>query len=445
MSIAALANAVRNGARTARAVTEESLLRIAARNPSLNAVTRLLEVSARADADAVDALVARGSDPGPLAGIPIAVKDLFALKGLTNTAGSKLHQHAAAETADAEVVRRLKAAGAVVVATTNMDALAYGFVTDNALHGITRNPHDLTRFAGGSSGGSAAAVAAGLVPLSLGSDTNGSIRVPASLCGLYGLRPTFGSLPLTGVFPFVESLDTVGPFARTLDDLELIWQVLAGRAAKSVALPQAAILGGWFARGLDPTMMPHMEQVAALTGAPVVELADAQKARSAAFVMTAVEGGRLHLSDLRDRSDDFDPAVRDRLLAGAALPLSAHHEAAAFQEQFRETLLQLLHRYPVLIAPATPVPAPLIADPTFMLDGERVSARVQLGLYTQPISFAGVPVLSVPLLRPGALPLGLQLIAAPGAEAVLFAFARHLETAGLIGFTPPPTPAVEGK
>ncbi|HEU0065753.1 MAG TPA: amidase family protein, partial [Sphingomonas sp.] len=218
-----IAAAVRSGRITARAVLDDHLSALAADGDRLCAVTRLLGDRAHEDAALVDRAIAEGRDPGPLAGVPYGVKDLFDVAGLPTSAGSTLYADAPPAVRDAQAVERLRAAGAVLVATLNMDEFAYGFATINARHGTTRNPHDESRIAGGSSGGSAAIVAAGLLPFSLGSDTNGSIRVPCALTGLYGLKPTHGALPMDGVFPFAESFDDIGPMARSLADLVAVW------------------------------------------------------------------------------------------------------------------------------------------------------------------------------------------------------------------------------
>jgi aspartyl-tRNA(Asn)/glutamyl-tRNA(Gln) amidotransferase subunit A len=216
-----IAAAIRDGQVTAAQVVEERLAALEADN--LLAVTRILAEEARHEAMVIDGAFAAGFDPGPLAGVPYGVKDLFDVAGLPTTAGSGVYADAPLAKMDAQAIRSLRAAGAILIATLNMDEFAYGFATINARHGTTRNPHDLTRLAGGSSGGSAAAVAAGLLPFSLGSDTNGSVRVPASLTGIYGLKPTHGGLPLDGVFPFAESFDDTGPFALSVADLICIW------------------------------------------------------------------------------------------------------------------------------------------------------------------------------------------------------------------------------
>lgn len=426
-----IAAAVRSGAVRATDVVERCLAELAAAQPTLIAVTRLLAERARAEAAAVDAAVARGAVVGPLAGVPYGVKDLFDVAGLPTTAGSALYADAPPAVQDAAVVRRLRDAGAVLVATLNMDAFAYGFATINAVHGTTRNPHDPTRLAGGSSGGSAAVVAAGLLPFSLGSDTNGSVRVPASLTGIYGLKPTHGALPDSGMFPFAASFDDVGPFATSARDMALLWHVLSGRDdVADGAVPRVGRLGGRFAENLDPAQAAAIAAVA--PDAPVIVLDDVASARSAAFVITAFEGGRLHAPMLARDAMAFDPATRDRLLAGALVPAAIHAEAQAFRVRFVTQVMAVFEHVDVLIAPAAPCVAPTVADPFIMIDGQRVAARADLGIHTQPITLTGLPSLAVPLRRPGALPLGLQLIGPPGSEARLIAYAATLEAAGWI-------------
>ena len=428
----AIAQAVRSGRLSALQHLEQCLAGLAQREAPLCAMTRMLADRARQDARQVDALVAAGRDPGPLAGVPYGVKDLFDIAGLPTTAGSRLYADAPPAGADAEAIGRLRDAGAVLVATLNMDEFAYGFATINALHGTTRNPHDLSRLAGGSSGGSAAVVAAGLLPFTLGSDTNGSIRVPASLTGLYGLKPTHGDLPMGGVFPFADSFDDIGPFTGSLADMVLVWEILSGRSAAQEDRPlRVARLGGRFAENVDPDQCATMQAIA--PDAPVVALPDIARARSAAFLITACEGGRLHRDALARDAMMFDPQVRDRLIAGALLPDDIYDKAQAFRRSFRAAALDLIAPYDVLIAPATPCAAPPVDDPRILIDGAMSPARADLGIHSQPISFTGFPSLAVPLYRPGRLPLGLQLIGRPGAEPRLFQFAARLEQKGITG------------
>ena len=433
----AIAEAVRTGRRSALSVAEEAIARIRTRDGAIGAVTRLLDSHALEEARAVDAVVAAGGDPGPLAGVPYGVKDLFDVAGLSTTAGAAMLRDAAPAVGDAEAVQRMRAAGAVLVATLNMDEFAYGFATVNAAFGTTHNPHDTDRLAGGSSGGSSAAVASGMLPLTLGSDTNGSIRVPAALCGLYGLKPAHGSLPMAGVFPFVDSFDDIGPFATSIADLRLAWQVLGGVSGNARPV-RVARLGGWFEANMSSELGAEIDVLDAhLGGLPRVEFPEVDRARSAAFLMTAAEGGARHLPELRRRPLDFDPATRDRLIAGAILPAAHYLAAQAFRGTFRAAVDSLFEHHDVLIAPCVGDVAPRIDDPFITVDGERVPARAHLGRLTQPLSFIGLPVIAVPLRRPGKLPLGLQLVGTPGREAALFALAERLEADGLTGFSPP--------
>ncbi|HZU64133.1 MAG TPA: AtzE family amidohydrolase [Novosphingobium sp.] len=432
--IAATAAAVRKGQISALAVAEATLAVLRAGDGPIGAVVTLLEARARADAARIDAALARGEDPGPLAGVPIGLKALFDVAGQPTTAGAAMRADAPPAAADAELLARFTAAGAVPVAILNMDEYAYGFVTVNAHYGTTRNPRDTARLAGGSSGGSAAAVAAGLLPLALGSDTNGSIRVPASLCGTYGFRPAFGSVPVAGSFPFVHCLDTLGPFTASLEDLRLAMEVSLARPlpAAEGAL-KVARLGGWFVDHAIDAFEEGFAAIAAVLGAlPMADLPKVEAARAAAFLITGHDGGALHREELTRRPLAFDPEVRDRLLAGCLVPDALRAEAGAFGDRFRASALALLEKYDVLLAPSVPDVAPLIADPFIHTGFGRAPARANLGLLAQPISLAGLPVLAAPLQRPDGLPLGLQLIGAPGCEGQLFALAARLEAAGVL-------------
>lgn len=434
-----IADAVRTGNLSARAVAGQALAALRAANPHLHAATRFLDDRALNEADAVDAMVARGEDPGPLAGVPYGVKDLFDVAGLPTTAGAVARMSVPPAETDSEAIRRLHRAGAILVATLNMDEYAYGFATINAHYGTTRNPHALDRIAGGSSGGSAAAVAAGLLPLTLGSDTNGSIRVPASLTGIYGLKPSHSGLPMAGIFPFVDSFDDIGPFTSSISDLELAWRVVSG--GRSAAVPEqirVARLDGWFRANTEPATLTGIDGIAdALGGAPIVVLPETARARSAAFVMSAFEGGALHRPMLRQDATAYDPATRDRLLAGALLPRTVYDRAQRFRTWFRNEAERLFERYDVLLAPSAPCVAPLVDEPMMVVDGQSVPARANLGMMTQPLSFIGLPVIAAPLPRGNALPLGIQIVGRPGSEATLFAFAARLEEMGLIGATLP--------
>jgi 1-carboxybiuret hydrolase len=445
------AAAVRKGAVSATEVARAALDRIAAGDGRLNSFTTVTAERALAEAAAIDAARAHGEALPPLAGVPYAVKNLFDLEGVVTRAGSKIEREKPPATADAFLVQRLHAAGAVCVGALNMDEYAYGFVTENAHDGPCHNPHDLTRSAGGSSGGSAAAVAGGLVPISLGSDTNGSIRVPASLCGIFGLKPTYGRLSRRGAYPFVASLDHVGPFARDVADLAAAWDALQGQDAtdpaqgrwpiESVAplLEQGAeglriaVADDYFARNGHPEAFEAVATVASALGTERhVTVSEAARARAAAFLITAAEGANLHLADLFSRPQDFDPATRDRFLAGSLLPGAWVIQAQRLRAWFRDHVLELFREFDVILAPSTPYVAPKLGQQTIEVDGEVLPVRPMLGVYTQPISFIGLPVLAVPVPLPGGLPIGVQLIGPPGREDVLFRVAAALERSGAV-------------
>jgi aspartyl-tRNA(Asn)/glutamyl-tRNA(Gln) amidotransferase subunit A len=387
--------------------------------------------------------------------VPFAVKNLFDIAGLATLAGSKINRDAPPATSDATIIRRLEAAGAILVGALNMGEYAYDFTGENIHDGPSHNPHDLKRMTGGSSGGSAAAVAGGLVPLALGSDTNGSIRVPSSLSGLFGLKPTYGRISRAGMFPFVASLDHAGPFARTARDLALTYDVMQGHDPDDPVcanLPtepvtplldrrveglRIAVAGGYF-KPRAPEAASALEQVAAALGANRdIEIPEAERARAAAFVITMSEGGSLHLPRLRTRARDFDPAVRDRLIAGAMVPASLVTKAQNFRRWYRDAVLKLFAEVDAIVAPATPCTAPRIGQQMFKFGGAELPVRANLGIYTQPISFIGLPVVAVPVpLEP--LPIGVQIIAAPWREDIVLRIAHALEMKGVVAAPRPP-------
>ena len=436
---------------TARETAAAALARIRARDPRLNCFSAVLEENGLRDAAAVDAALAAGREPGLLAGVPFAVKNLFDVRGLVTLAGSKINAEHAPASRDATVVGRLRGAGAVLLGSLNMDEYAFGFTTENSHYGPTRNPHDPARVAGGSSGGSAAAVAGGLVPFTLGSDTNGSIRVPSALCGIYGLKPTYGRLSRAGAGLFGISFDHVGPLAASVRDLAAAYDVMqgpdptdpvcAGRAVEP-CLPllgkgteglRIAVAVGHFATRGEPEVFAAVESVAKALGAVSrVTIEENDRARAAATIITASEGASLHMEDLRTRPLDFDPMTRDRFLAGALLPAALYIRAQRFRSWYRAQVRKIFREVDVLLTPTTPFPAPRIGQDIITIDGVQVLTRPMLGLYTQPLSFIGLPVISVPVAGLGPLPLGVQLVAAPWQEAALFRVAAALERDGIL-------------
>lgn len=450
LSGSATADTVRSGKASAEAVTRAVLDRIERVNPSINAYTLVTAERALAEAAAVDVAIAAGRDPGPLAGVTFSVKNLFDLAGEVTLAGAKINREDPPATQDATSVARLRAAGAICLGATNMGEYAYDFVTVNAHYGATRNPHDLARSAGGSSGGSGAAIAAGLGALSLGTDTNGSVRVPSSFCGIWGLKPGYGQLSRAGAYLFAGSLDTIGVFGRSVADLATAFDAMAGPDARDpVCRPgspgatrggidaplsdlRIASLDGYFAEGWSEDVANVMELVtSALRVNRKVDFPSPEIARVAAYTITATEGGEFHRHRLRSRAADFDPNARDRFIAGSLAPADWYLQAQRFRAWWRSQLAEIFVDVDILLAPATPLAAPLLDQTSFTYNGAEYPLRPNIGLWTQPITLIGLPVVAAPVHLPGRLPLAVQIIGKPGSEAKLLRVARKLEARGI--------------
>ena len=447
-----IAAAFRAGEASAAEIADAALARIATRNPVLNAFTDVTADRARARAAALDAARAHRHALPPLAGAPVAAKNLFDIAGLVTRAGSRINRDHAPARADATAVARLEAAGGLLLGGLNMGEYAYDFTGENAHDGPSRNPHDTSRMTGGSSGGSGGAVAGGLAAVALGSDTNGSIRVPSSFCGTFGLKPTYGRLSRAGAFPFVASLDHVGPLARSVRDLAAVLRrpgradaadpACTRRAAEPVGQGfeggidglRIARLGGWFARNLLPESDrrdgPGLRR--ARRAAEAV-LPEAERARGAAFLITMAEAAELHLPRLRTRPADFDPAVRDRLIAGALLPAAWVQSGPALPPLVRSTGRRGVPR-PRRAARTRH--AHVRAASSARRRSRSTAWNCRCGpisaCYTQPISFIGLPVVAVPVWPPGAaLPLAVQVIAPAWREDLALRVARMLERDGI--------------
>lgn len=436
------------GDRTMLDVVENTLSRLEERNPAINAFTTVTAERARAQAQVLDK--ARGEGPAlPLAGLTFAAKNLFDVQGEATAAGSVINLDLGPATQDSEAVRLMSEAGAILVGMTNMDEYAYGFTTENTHYGAVRNPHDYSRTAGGSSGGSAAVVAAGIVPLALGTDTNGSIRVPAACCGIFGLKPTFGRVSLNGAFPFIDRLDHAGPFAANSADLTAASLVLLGMTDEAAAIEalrvqlarsdradgglRVGILNGYFDRYMDDEVRSAFTSFTNALGTTTpVTLPYAEEIRAAAFLLTAREGGERHESALLQRYNDFDPNSRDRLTAGLLVQEEWLDQARRILDWARNQTESLFAECDIIIAPSTPCAAPLLGQDSMMLDGQEVPTRGSLGLFTQPLTPMGMPIVGAPLADSGDLPVGIQIIAPHNGEAMLLAFVSHLEDRGLL-------------
>jgi len=450
--------AVARGDISAREVAQAALARIESTNAQLNAFTDHTRERALAEADAIDARRLSGQALPPLAGLPYAVKNLFDIRGLTTLAGSRINRELPPAADDAVLVQRLAAAGAVLTGALNMDEYAYGFTTENTHYGPCHNPHDLTRVAGGSSGGSGAAVGGGQVPLTLGSDTNGSIRVPASLCGVWGLKPTFGRLSRRGSYPFVHSIDHLGPLADCVSTLTLSYDAMQGPdpldpgchalrvqpaapgLARGIDGLRIGVLGGYFHDLATPPARAVVAAAAQALGArEEVQWPDPAIGRAAAFIITASEGASLHRDDLRTRAQDFEPQSVDRFISGLLQPADWTLRAQRYRRIYRDKVNALFQHWDVLLCAAAPVPAPAIGTDWLEINGQRHPCRPSMGLLTQPISFAGCPVAVAPMWPEGTggMPIGVQLIAAPWREDLALRAAQVLETAGVAGIRKP--------
>jgi aspartyl-tRNA(Asn)/glutamyl-tRNA(Gln) amidotransferase subunit A len=450
LSIREIQQGLSCGEFSANEVAQLTLAKIEQSNPEINAFTEITTQRLLQEAGAIDQRRASGETLPPLAGVPYAVKNLFDIEGVTTLAGAELFSTQPPASEDAFAIKQLNNAGAMLSGALNMDAYAYGFTTENSYYGATRNPHDVARIAGGSSGGSAAAVAAGMVNFTLGTDTNGSIRVPASLCGVFGLKPTFGRLSRSGSQPFVASLDHIGPLARNVDDLARVYDALQGndaadhfqstRGIEPVAdkLEQStrfrcAVLGGFFNSWCDDDAKAAVAKVAhSLEALECITLPEAELARSAAFLLSAAEGGNHYLPALREHAERFEVNSRERLLAGAMTPSAWYTQAQRFRSWFRDKTLPLFEKYDLLIAPATPTSATLIGQQTMRINGTDLPVKASMGMLTQPISFLGLPVVTVPLVTASGNPIGVQLIAPPWREDICLQAAHLLEIQGML-------------
>src|SRR5471030_860227 len=398
LTISQLHHALQSGDISATEIAITTLDAVEQANPVINAYTHITRDRMLSEAAKVDKARASGTTLPPLAGIPYAVKNLLDVAGEVTLAGASLNSSNAAARHDAWTISRLAAQGATLSGMLNMDAYAYGFTTENSHYGATRNPRDLSRVAGGSSGGSSAAVAAGLVHFTLGSDTNGSIRVPASLSGILVLKPTFGRISRSGSQPFVASLDHLGPLARCSEDLSQVYDAIQGtdpqdhfqadkpntetfsQLKRGQQGLRTAVLGGYFSTWCDEHAKAAVLKVAqALEAQEEIEMSQAELARSAAFIISASEGGNQYLPKLRSIPEQFEPLSRERLLAGAMIPAAWYVQAQRFRHQFQQQVLPLFDHWDILIAPATPCPATLLGQETIHINGLDLPTRAKIG------------------------------------------------------------------
>jgi aspartyl-tRNA(Asn)/glutamyl-tRNA(Gln) amidotransferase subunit A len=417
-------------------LTEQCLRTISRLNPVLNAFLTVTAELALRQAKAADEAFARGEDRGPLQGIPFAAKDIFDTAGVRTTYGSRIFaEHVPAS--DAELIRILGDSGAVLVGKVGLHEFAYGITSANPHFGAVRNPWDPERIPGGSSGGSGAAVAAGMALMALGTDTGGSIRIPSSFCGVCGLKPTFGRLSTAGCRPLSASLDHMGPMAASVEDLALSMAALDGRAPaperRSLAGLRFGVPENYFFDHAQPEVREgvlRMARVAADLGASVeeVRVTGAEELTEIAFRIILPEAAD-SVADLWDRRGEFGEDVRARFEQGRnqdpLLYLRAQQQRVAAAREF----LRVFERCDVLLAPSTPTAAPRIGQTTLNEGGREVDLRVATTRPSRPINLLGIPSLALPCGFAGGLPLGAQLLAAAGQDGRLLAAGRLLEKA----------------
>lgn len=453
LSIAQLAPLLRARQVSPVEVLEAVLARTAALEPRLNTYIQLTADSAREAARKAEAELARGEYRGPLHGVPLGLKDIFDQAGLPNTFGSRVLREYRPQTT-ATVVGRLLEQGAVLTGRQNLHEFAFGITTDNPHYGPTRNPWDPSRIPGGSSGGTAAAIAAGMAYGGLGTDTGGSVRIPAALCGVAGLKPTYGRVSRHGVLPLAWSLDHVGPLARTVADLALLLQAIAGPdsrdlTAAAVPVPDypASLQGPEGARGLRvgvprqfyfdnvhpgvaAAVRDAIDQLSRL-GAEVIEV-DLPRVAHAPAALTPIIAGEAatwHRKWLLERGDEYGLEVRTRLEAGLRLPATAYLQAQQIRAAIAADFAAAFARVDLLVAPTVAIPAPAIGTTTYTLDGVPQDVRLAINRLTGPANLAGLPALSVPWSRVEGLPVGVQIIGPAWSEPTLLRAAHALEAA----------------
>jgi aspartyl-tRNA(Asn)/glutamyl-tRNA(Gln) amidotransferase subunit A len=426
VSLTELVRRLRDGELSAREAVESYLARIDA-HAELNAYITVRAEEALAEADA--------AQRGPLYGAPIALKDVIDVAGTRTTAASAILRDHVADR-DAAVVERLRGAGAIVLGKLNLHEFAYGALTTSPHFGPARNPWAPDRICGGSSGGSGAAAAADLAAGTLGTDTGGSIRIPACLCGVTGLRPTIGLVPTGGVFPVSWTFDTVGPIARSAEDCALLLDAIAGTRtdlAGGAGGLRVGVVDELLARA-DPDVATAVEaalaELAAL-GAKIepVVVPGLEDAGTVQQLLMLPEATSVHLRWLRERLGDYGADVRARLLAGLLLPPTAYVTGLRARRRYCRELDSLLGRFDLLAAPAMPVVAPRIGEETVTVRGETLPYRLSLIPFNSPWSLAGLPAASVPCGFVGGLPVGLALVGRRFAEETVLRAAHAYQGA----------------
>ncbi|NMZ02943.1 amidase [Pseudomonas proteolytica] len=422
-SIITLAARLRAGSVTSVELTQAALDSIERLNPALNAFVHVDAAVALAQARKADALFAQGQDLGPLQGMPIAVKDNIDTFDYITTYGSA-HFDRFKPSHDALCVQRVREAGAVIIGKTLTHEFAYGPTGDRSLQGAARNPWDARCITGGSSAGSAAAVASGMVPLALGTDTGGSIRIPAALCGTVGFKPSFASVPLDGVFPLASSLDHVGPIANHVEDARLLFEVLAGRACQPAATPRALRVG-WITCAsfgpVDAELHQQVYQAAQQLFGEALQETDALQKIAAGMkdtlqTLQRAEAFAVHAERMLDAPHKFDQEVRERLEVSSEVRGWQYIRAQASQAQYKAAMARLFEDYDLLVSPTVPITATQVNARQVRVGEQDIDVRAAVLSHTSAWNLTGLPSISLPVGHVRGMPVGLQVIGAAGAD-----------------------------
>jgi aspartyl-tRNA(Asn)/glutamyl-tRNA(Gln) amidotransferase subunit A len=428
---------MRAGRITAADLVELSLQAIAEHNAATHAFIRVDADGARSSAQAMDLERAAGGDRGPLHGLPISLKDLIDVAGTPTTAASKVFADRMAKT-DAPITQRLRAAGAVLIGKTNLPEFALGTTSEDSAFGPVLHPSDHTRSAGGSSSGSAVAVATGMGLASVGTDTGGSIRIPAAVCGVVGLKPSRGDVPLTGVIPLSKTFDHGGPLARSVQDAAWLWSIIAGRPIHTVEPVELrglrlGILGGYFASPLEAEVRAAFEHACDLLRSAGVETTDVTFDAAPRITETYVnvvlpEGAAWHAPWLDARAADYSPTVHGRFKSGRDISAVAYLQAREECDLMRQAVDGLLSSVDALILPTLPIVAPVSGQANINIDGTEVPVRAAMLKHTQLFNMTGHPAISLPVKTNG-LPIGLQLVGPSNSTTRVLDIAAACESA----------------
>jgi aspartyl-tRNA(Asn)/glutamyl-tRNA(Gln) amidotransferase subunit A len=453
-TIAGLAQRLQTRTVTAEAVTDACLRQIAEKNATFNAFITVFDEAARTAARGADREIAAGHYRGPLHGVPVSLKDLIDVRGTPTTAASRVREGHMAS-ADAVVVERLRHAGAIIIGKCNLHEFAFGTTNEDSAFGPARHPLDPSRSPGGSSGGSAVSVALDMAYASIGTDTGGSIRIPAAACGLVGLKPSRGEISTAGVVPLSQTLDHVGPLCRSVQDAEIVYQAIGGTPSPFLPLHarrspvRLGVLRDYFLSLLDEQVAEAFDQACERLrrhGVTIADVAIPHADDIAAIYLHIVlsEAAAFHATTLDRLPTAYTEPVRLRLEMGRYVLAEDYLRALQGREVLHREVSQALEGHDALLLPALAIPAPPLGASTVRVGGSAEPIRTIMLRLTQLFNLTGHPTLTVPCGQTGdGLPVGAQLVGAPNCTGSLLQLARSLEPSFTDGSGATPTPAIQ--